>query len=448
MERDRDQLGFKYLFKLFGLQQLYKIKDVLQRSLFVKNNFLKVLGPGIIMAGAAVGVSHLVQSTRAGAAYGFGLIALVLLINLLKYPFFEFGPRYAIATGESLIHGYRRTGKWAVVLFLILTLGTMFSILAAVSTVTIGILSSIFPNLLSFSAWTILLFGLCVAIITVGRYNALDKAMKVIIVLLTLSTLAALAAAAWKGYNPQPQFSAAISWSATDIAFIIALAGWMPSAIDLSVWHSLWTLAKIKQTSYTPTLREALTDFNIGYLGTVVIALAFLLLGAYTMYGSGITFSQNGTEFATQLFELYTKHIGPWAYPLIALAAATTMFSTTLTVIDAYSRVMQPVTLMLVPQLDQHRSIKYLRIFWTTVVIVGAFLVMTSFANEMRLLVDIATTLSFITAPILGYLNYRAVTGSHVPESFRPGKWLRALSISGLIILTAFALYFIYTRIG
>ena len=36
----------------------------------------KTLGPGLLMAGAAVGVSHLVQSTRAGAVYGFGLLGL------------------------------------------------------------------------------------------------------------------------------------------------------------------------------------------------------------------------------------------------------------------------------------------------------------------------------------------------------------------------------------
>lgn len=66
---------------------------------------LKAIGPGLIWAAAAIGVSHLVQSTRAGAAYGFELIWFIVLINLIKYPFFKFGPRYASATGESLMHG-------------------------------------------------------------------------------------------------------------------------------------------------------------------------------------------------------------------------------------------------------------------------------------------------------------------------------------------------------
>ena len=51
-----------------------------------ERTFLKALGPGLLWAGAAVGVSHLVQSTRAGATYGFALLGIVLLANVFKYP--------------------------------------------------------------------------------------------------------------------------------------------------------------------------------------------------------------------------------------------------------------------------------------------------------------------------------------------------------------------------
>jgi Mn2+/Fe2+ NRAMP family transporter len=56
---------------------------------------LAKLGPGLLYAGAAVGVSHLVQSTRAGAQFGFALVAVVIISNILKYPFFQVGPRYS-----------------------------------------------------------------------------------------------------------------------------------------------------------------------------------------------------------------------------------------------------------------------------------------------------------------------------------------------------------------
>ena len=99
----------------------------------------KRLGPGLLFAGAAIGVSHLVQSTRAGADFGLGLVWALLLVNLVKYPFFQFGPRYTLATGESLLEGYRRMGKGVLIVYYILNLGTMFTIQAAVTSVTAGI---------------------------------------------------------------------------------------------------------------------------------------------------------------------------------------------------------------------------------------------------------------------------------------------------------------------
>ena len=47
-------------------------------------NFINKLGPGLLFAGAAIGVSHLVQSTRAGADFGWGLLWALLIVNLLR----------------------------------------------------------------------------------------------------------------------------------------------------------------------------------------------------------------------------------------------------------------------------------------------------------------------------------------------------------------------------
>ncbi len=80
--------------------------------------YFKLVGPGLLYAGAAVGVSHLVQSTRAGAGYGFQLVWVVVLANILKYPFFEIAPRSIALTGKTLLQGYRELGSWALVLFM------------------------------------------------------------------------------------------------------------------------------------------------------------------------------------------------------------------------------------------------------------------------------------------------------------------------------------------
>ena len=48
-------------------------------------SWYKKLGPGLLYAGAAVGVSHLIQSTRAGADFGYQLIWAVLIVIKISF---------------------------------------------------------------------------------------------------------------------------------------------------------------------------------------------------------------------------------------------------------------------------------------------------------------------------------------------------------------------------
>lgn len=71
----------------------------------------RIFGPGILMATAAIGGSHLISSTQAGALYGWQLAIMIILANVFKYPFFRFGTDYVYDTGESLIAGYAKRSK-------------------------------------------------------------------------------------------------------------------------------------------------------------------------------------------------------------------------------------------------------------------------------------------------------------------------------------------------
>ncbi len=415
----------------------------------MKQNFWKALGPGIIWAAAAIGVSHLVQSTRAGADFGFQLIGVVILANILKYPFFQYGSRYAIATEESLIDGYRRMGKWVVVLFLLLTLGTMFTIQAAVTSVTVGLIKSVVDIPLSYVQVTILLLLLCAVIVLFGHFKTLDRLIKLVVVILSVATITALVAAFLRS-----DLQAVVSnqlpfeFSTGNIAFLIALVGWMPSAIDISVWSSLWTLAKIKETGYKPSLKQSLLDFNIGYIGTTILSLAFLSLGAMVMFQSGESFANGGVQFANQLMALYTRSIGEWSYPILAVAAIATMFSTTLTVLDAYPRVLTPIIESLRGKPVEQGAKRKLNYLWILILITGAVMLISVFADQMKLLVDIATSLSFVTAPVLAILNLKAVSAPNVPVEYRPSRFMQIFSWIGIVVLAAFAVYFVYLELA
>ena len=58
------------------------------------------------MAATAIGTSHIVLAPVAGARFGYDLLWLILFAHLFKYPAFEFGARYAVATETSLIEGF------------------------------------------------------------------------------------------------------------------------------------------------------------------------------------------------------------------------------------------------------------------------------------------------------------------------------------------------------
>jgi Mn2+/Fe2+ NRAMP family transporter len=412
------------------------------------NKLIKILGPGLLYAGAAIGVSHLVQSTRAGAGYGFDLVWIVIVANVLKYPFFEFGPRYATITGCNLIDGYNRIGRWAIILFALLTVATMFPIVAAVTIVTAGLADNIFglgsdPVRISFA-----IIVLTMLILLVGKYKFLDNFIKVIIILLAISTIVAVFSAMGKGFNPNAELSHHFSWTIKeDIFFLIALVGWMPAPIDVSIWHSLWTIEKNKSLGFKPKFSEIVVDFKTGFIGTAIMAVGFVTMGAYVMYGTGEELSSNGATFAGQLINMYTSGIGKWAYYFVAVAALTTMFSTTLTCLDAYPRVMKPITIIFFPKI----AVKSTRIdwsfwFWIVIVASGALLLMTLLSSTMRVMVDIATTLSFVTAPLLAFLNYMVVTGKHMPDEGKPALWLRIYSWIGIAFLSGFTVFYVYHR--
>ncbi|MCH1444247.1 MAG: Nramp family divalent metal transporter [Flavobacteriaceae bacterium] len=395
------------------------------------------LGPGLLFAAAAIGVSHLVQSTRAGADFGWGLIWALILVNIFKYPFFQYGPRYAMATGESLLDGYYKVGKVFLITYFILNLATMFTIQTAVTIVTAGLASSLFGLTDNMVIWSLIITLICYLILLLGKYQILDKMIKIIILILAVSTLFSTGVAS---INSDEAYSLKqIFPTGSGLVFLVAFMGWMPAPLDISIWHSIWTLEKKKNQKITP--KESLFDFNVGYFATVILGICFVSLGALVMFNSGISFSNSGSVFANQLIELYTSNLGDSFYLIISICAFTTMLSTTITCLDASPRTMSRATQLLT---KNNNTSYYFQ--WISALAVGTMLIFYFLLSEMGALVELATILSFITAPFYAILNYKLIISKNMPESHKPSKPLRILSVIGILFLSLFALGYILTR--
>jgi len=396
----------------------------------------KSLGPGLLFAGAAVGVSHLVQSTRAGADFGFGLLWALLIAALFKYPFFQFGPRYAAATGETLLDGYKKLGKGILVVSYSISFVTMFIIQAAVTIVTAGLAVNLF-GLFDMTTWSILITILSISLLLVGKYKLLDSLMKYVILVLTICTLIAVSVALMKN-NQAFTFTQVFPKSTIEITFLIAFLGWMPAPLDVSIWQSIWSLEKDKATLKTTTTKQAIFDFNVGYVGTIFLAVCFVILGALVMYNSGESFSNKGDVFASQLIALYTQNLGKFTYIFISIAAFTTMFSTTITTLDASPRTMSKANDLLFSE-----KIKLGYWFWIILLGIGTYIILRYFRDNMGLMVKIATILSFLTAPFYAILNFILISGKHTPKKHQPSLYLKILSVCGIIFLIVFSAWFL-----
>ena len=211
----------------------------------MKKSILQSFGPGLLFAGAAIGVSHLVQSTRAGADFGFGLLWALLLVHLFKYPFFQFGPRYTAATGETLLDGYRKMGKPVLAVYYILNFVTMFTIQAAVTIVTAGLASKLFGFTNNLVIWSSILLVISILILIIGKYKLLDNLMKFIVIVLAISSIFAVLVAI---FNSKETFEITqiLPTGTIEITFLIAFLGWMPAPVDVSIWHSIWSVEKNK----------------------------------------------------------------------------------------------------------------------------------------------------------------------------------------------------------
>lgn len=402
----------------------------------MKKSVLKSLGPGLLFAAAAVGVSHLVQSTRAGADFGFGLLWALLVAALFKYPFFQFGTRYASATRETLLDGYNKLGKGVLAISYGISFITMFIIQAAVTIVTAGLAVNLFGTF-DMVTWSFLIIILSISILLLGKYKLLDGLMKYVILLLTFCTLVAVTVAFSKTKQAF-SFSQIIPNGTIEITFLIAFLGWMPAPLDISIWQSIWSLEKEKTTNQKITTKESIFDFNIGYIGTIFLAVCFVLLGTLVMHGSGEIFSDKGDVFAGQLIALYTKSLGDFTYIFIAIAAFTTMFSTTITTLDASPRAMSIANALLFPK---KKKMNYW--FWIFFLGLGTYIILRYFRDDMGLLVKIATILSFLTAPFYAILNFILITGKHTPKNHHPSIFLKILSICGIIYLIGFSIWFL-----
>ncbi|MDV7140188.1 divalent metal cation transporter [Maribacter sp. TH_r10] len=411
-----------------------------QLKLLIKN-----LGPGLLFAGMAIGTSHLVLSTKAGAQYGWIMVIPIILANIFKYPFFEFGVRYTNITNTSLIEGYLKRGKVFLWFYALITFVSTFTILAALYTVTAGLFINLFKITdIPISMVALVLFLFISGLLIIGRYRFLEISLKLVVSLLFIALMVTTVLVMLNGrVTPVAGFEPIPIFNEVGILFLIGLMGWMPTTVEASSWVSLWSIEKWKSGKLKPSLKDSLLEFNIGYILTGTLAIFFMIIGWFTLYGTNTILSGNAVSFADQVVQLFTTHIGAWAYIFIATAAFATMFSTCMSAHDAIARVSVDIIDLLAPKVN----LKNKKWPFALLVILLSLINLTvvlGFSSNMGKLVALATFVSFVVAPIIGYMNLKNVMSAEIPKQLRPTKGLQVLTYAGILFLALFSVYYFW----
>lgn len=396
---------------------------------------LKNFGPGILLASAAIGSSHLVASTQAGALYGWQLAIMIILANFFKYPFFRFGTDYVYQTGDSLITGYAKKSRVYLWVYFIMAIFSAMISIGAIALMTATILGYMLPDGTTLSPLIlsiIVLMGSWI-ILVAGHFRLLNSINKAIVIGLTITTVLSVLFAMGNPVTPAPDFEPISPWTAVGLAFIVQLVGWMPTPLEFVAISSVWT-AKTKHSTQS-NYRQAILDFNVGYLTSAILALFFLALGVLVQYGTGAEIETKGGQYIVQLIDMYALAIGDWSKMLVAVIAFLCMFGTVLTCADGYGRALaECLSLITHKQSLAQKTI----VPWISFGVIGGLALITVFKGQMGMMLKFAMISAFVTAPIFAWLNYSLVKSK---QTFKP--LYHAYIIAGLIFLLGFTLLFL-----
>jgi Mn2+/Fe2+ NRAMP family transporter len=403
------------------------------------------LGPGILLAATAVGVSHLVQSTRAGATFGLGLLSVVILANAIKYPAFRFSTHYVLATGHSLLVGYRKLSPVAPWIFAIVVAPIYFIGVAALAMLTAGLLIALFHVPMATPALATIVVIAASAFVMFGHYHWLEVFNKWLVAFLAVMTVTTavmvLPEVPWSIYpSNAPEISGAT------LVFIVALVGYMPSPMEVTVLHSLWSVARYSEPGQEHVREHAFTDFNIGYIGTTILAVCFVIMGAGIMFSKGIAPEAAAASFSEQLIGLYSQTLGSWAGVLAGAAAFITILTSLLTVVDGGPRSIIAAirTAFGLSPVPEDKPLDRTPGYMVSVTVVGlvAITIITLLTASFSAYLDFGAGVAFVIAPIIAALNHLTVFRT-LPADKHPSAVLKYWNLIGILIMAGVAIAYL-----
>ncbi|MFK2825505.1 Nramp family divalent metal transporter [Bacillus sp. B190/17] len=265
-----------------------------------------ILGPGIVLAATGVGAGDLVTAIVAGADFGISLAWAVFIGVFFKYILTEGVGRWTLATGQTILEGWRSLGMWTMGYFFVYV--TLFGLIygAAIATACGLIMYTMFP-IMPLWAWAVLHSVAGFALIWFGRYKIFERVITVLIGIMFVAVVgSAIVILPSLGAIPSEALVPRIPDGS--IYRILGIVGGVGGTMALAA-YGYWIREKEwNDKSWIPVMR---LDASIAYIITGLFTVSMMIIGTHFLYGSGIAFS--GSEGLKDFLGLYGQNFGTTA---------------------------------------------------------------------------------------------------------------------------------------
>ncbi len=240
------------------------------------------LGPGIVVAATGVGAGDLVATLIAGSRFGYALLWAAVVGCIVKIALSEGSARYHLATGSTILAGWRSLGRWTSWYFGIYVIIWGFIYGATAMSATALPLTAMFP-ILPLKAWAIIagLFGF--VFVWFNRYETFEIVMKLLVGLMfvIMVGLAILVAPSL----PDLALGMALTLPEGSLFYTLGLIGGVGGTITTAA-YGYWTQAKgWRGTPWLPMMR---VDNSVAYIVTGIFVVAMLIVGAELLFSAGV----------------------------------------------------------------------------------------------------------------------------------------------------------------
>ncbi|HEX8026843.1 MAG TPA: Nramp family divalent metal transporter [Vicinamibacterales bacterium] len=251
-----------------------------------KVSFLKLAGPGLVVAATGIGSGDVVSATVGGARYGVVLLWAIAAGAFFKFVLQEGIARWQLATGKTALEGWAEYlpawVKWYFGIYLLIwTVAVSASLTNATGLGMANLTGGAIPQ-----SWGAVAHSLAGGLlIFFGGYNSFEKLMKVLVGVMGFSILFC---ALFTMHQPLPALKGLLlpTIPAGSGTYVLSLIGGVGGSITMLSYNYWMREENMRGSGFLSYVRG---DIAIAYIFTAVFGGSIMLIANDAFFTQGVT---------------------------------------------------------------------------------------------------------------------------------------------------------------